>query len=106
MFSRRLVGTLPSLGLLSALLFPAPLRGGDWPMWRYDAGRTAASPEELPARLHLQWVRELPPLKPAWPDQPLMQFDAAYAPVVWGKAVLVGSSRTDGVTALDTDTGA
>ena len=24
--------------------------GADWPMWRYDANRSAASPEELPAR--------------------------------------------------------
>ena len=24
---------------------------GDWPMWRYDAGRTAASEERLPAPL-------------------------------------------------------
>ena len=38
-----------------------PAVAGDWPQWRYDAGRTAASPEELPAELHLQWVRRLPP---------------------------------------------
>src|SRR5205085_5429614 len=33
-------------------------------------------------------------------------FDAAYEPVVLGKLLLVGSSRTDSVTALDTATGA
>jgi hypothetical protein len=38
----------------------------DWPQWRYDAGRTAASPQELPAELHPQWVRLLPPPRPAW----------------------------------------
>lgn len=28
---------------------------GDWPMWRYDAGRTAASPDPLPPKLILMW---------------------------------------------------
>ena len=31
---------------------------GDWPMWRYDAGRTAASPDSLPADLKLSWTRQ------------------------------------------------
>ena len=53
-------------------------RAADWPAHRYDAGRTAASPEVLPDGLHLQWVRHLPPLRPAWPDQTMMRFDAAY----------------------------
>jgi hypothetical protein len=37
--------------------------------------------DDLPLELHLQWVRHLPPLKPAWPDQPKLQFDEAYEPV-------------------------
>ena len=32
-------------------LLTAPLPGGDWPQFRYDAGRTAAAPHELPAEL-------------------------------------------------------
>ena len=56
----------------------------DWPMWRYDAGRTAVAPTELPDELHLQWVRQLPPLKPAY-QNPRLQFDAGYEPVVLGK---------------------
>jgi len=80
--------------------------GSDWPMWRYDARRSAASPEELPTELHLQWVREYPPLEPAWPDEPRMRFDAAYQPVVMGKTVFFGSSLNDSVTALDTESGA
>jgi len=32
---------------------------------------------DLPLTLHLQWVRELPSPRPAWPDQPSMTFDAA-----------------------------
>jgi outer membrane protein assembly factor BamB len=93
------------LWLLAILLVPALLldSGGEpEPEVRPD---TAASPE-LPAQLHLQWVRDYPQLAPAWPDQPKLQFDAAYSPVVLGKTLFLSSSRTDSVTALDTDTGA
>ena len=92
--------------VFSALLSVQSVSGSDWPMWRYDANRSAASPEELAAELHLQWVREYPPLEPAWPDEPRMRFDAGYEPIVMGKTMFVGSSRNDSVTALDTDTGA
>jgi len=75
-------------------------------MWRYDAGRCAASPEELPAEMHLQWVRELAPPKPAWPrSQDRLQFDASYEPVVAGKTIFFGSMVSDRVTAYDTETG-
>jgi len=75
-------------------------------MWRYDAGRRAASPEELPEKMHLQWVRELAPPKPAWPkSQYRLQFDASYEPVVAGKTIFVGSMVSDCVTAYDTETG-
>lgn len=80
----------------------------DWPMWRHDPARTAVTPEKLPDELHLQWVREYPPLQPAfWQTrQERVQFDQGYEPVVLGKTMLVGSSRNDSLTALDTETGA
>jgi outer membrane protein assembly factor BamB len=87
-------------------MFAPAARAADWPTWRHDAARSAASPQQLPARLHLQWIRVYPPLTPAWPDQPKLQFDAAYEPVVAGKSLFVASSRTDSVTALDIATGA
>ena len=62
----------------------SPALAGDWPAWRFDARRSAATPDDLPAVLHPQWTLALPALKPAWPDQPLMPFDAAYEPVVAG----------------------
>ncbi len=83
-----------------------PLFAADWPTWRYDANRSAASPQELPPRLHLHWVRSYPPQKQAWPDQPLMPFDAGYEPIVVGQTMYLGSSRTDSLTAIDTRTGA
>src|SRR4051794_39708751 len=92
--------------LIVTCALPTSSHAADWPLWRHDANRSAASPQVLPARLHLQWVREYPPLKPAWPDQGKMQFDAAYEPVILGQTLFVPSSRTDSLTALDTRTGA
>ncbi|HGJ64093.1 TPA: hypothetical protein ENS27_01745 [bacterium] len=80
----------------------------DWPMWRYDANRSASSPQELPDKLYLQWIREYPQLKQAWEDplnQDLMQFDKVYEPVVFGKTLFVGSSTNDRLNAIDTETG-
>lgn len=80
--------------------------GVDWPMWRCDANRSAATTQELAPDLHLQWVREYPALAPAWPDEPRMRFDVCYQPVVKGKMIFVNSPRSDSVFALDTDSGA
>ncbi len=98
--------TIIGCWIFPALFNPAKVFGHDWPMWRYDAGRCASSPEQLPANMHLQWVRELPPPKPAWPkSQYRLQFDASYEPVVAGKTIFVGSMVSDSVTAYDTETG-
>jgi outer membrane protein assembly factor BamB len=91
---------------ISGLLWAANSLAADWPQFRYDSGRTAASPEQLPADLHLLWVRELPEPRPAFPIQVRLLFDASYEPVVLGKRMFVPSMVTDTVTALDTDTGA
>ncbi|MBI1899815.1 MAG: PQQ-binding-like beta-propeller repeat protein [Planctomycetia bacterium] len=75
---------------------------GDWPTWNYDAGRTAVTPEELPRELHLQWLLKLPAPRPAWPDnQPALQFDASYAPVMHAGKLFVPSMAADHVTAFD-----
>ena len=85
---------------------PDALEGADWPTWRGNPNRGAATSLELPATLHLQWVREYPKLETAWNDQPRMWFDKAYSPVVMGKTMFVGSSHNDSIRALDTETGA
>ena len=62
-------------------------RAGDWPQWRYDARHSACSPDELPATLHLQWVREWGPRQPVWEDsfnQDLLSYDRGFEPVVVG----------------------
>jgi outer membrane protein assembly factor BamB len=77
----------------------------DWPTWRFDAGRSASTPEKLPASMNLQWTRVLPALKPAWPEDPRLNFDASYEPVVAGETLFYGSSRNDSVTAVDLKSG-
>lgn len=84
----------------------SPATAGDWPMWRHDANRSAVSPEALPDGLQLQWVRQLPESKPAWPaSQQKLQFDRFYQPVVMGHRLFVGSNVNDSLTAYDTRTG-
>ena len=77
----------------------------DWPAWRADAGRTAETSGALPAKLELRWIRKLPPLEPAWPDDSRVQFDAGYQPVIAGGLVLVASSREDALLAFDAASG-
>src|SRR5687768_7484756 len=87
------------------LCLPAFASAADWPTWRYDAQRSAASPQKLAETLHLQWVREYPPEIPAWPDQDKMLFDVCYEPIIAGGLVYLNSSRHDCIRALDVRTG-
>jgi outer membrane protein assembly factor BamB len=92
--------------LIIAVLLSSSVRAGDWPMWRYDAGRGAATPHALASELHLQWVRDLPAPQPAWPPSQLkLQFDAAPEPVVMAQRIFVPSTVDDSLTAYDTRTG-
>ncbi len=81
------------------------LPAADWPMWRYDANRSGASPASLPGKLYLQWVREYRPQTPAWPDQAKMQFDIVREPVIVGQTMYFNSSRYDAIRAVNTRTG-
>ncbi len=100
----RLNGTVWIVFLIG-LMKTSTSSGEDWPMWRKDAGRTAATSEQLAEKLHLQWSRQLGALKPAWTEDARIQFDAHYEPVIGGQTLFVGSSRNDSVTALDLSTG-
>jgi len=86
-------------------LMTAPVLSGDWPQFRCDAGRTAASPQDLPDNLQLRWTRRLPAPRPAFPHELRLAYDASYEPVVLGGTMFVPSMVTDSVTALDTETG-
>lgn len=79
---------------------------GDWPQWRADAGHSAAVDWSLGETLHLAWSRQLPAPRPAWPEQPKLDFDKTYEPVVAGQRLVVGSAATDAVLCYDTRSGA
>ncbi|HYW78071.1 MAG TPA: hypothetical protein VE890_00780, partial [Thermoguttaceae bacterium] len=61
--------------LIVACLLTAQVRAADWPQFRYDVGRTAASPDELPAGLELRWMRTLPTPRPAFPNEVRLAYD-------------------------------
>src|SRR5262245_45711816 len=95
-------------GWVSCLAMVSPLCAGDWPMWRYDAGRTAASPHELPAKLGLVWARHETPREPVWDDslnQDLMPYDKQFEPVVVGQRLYLSFNDSDKVVAIDTASG-
>ncbi|HCN76504.1 MAG TPA: hypothetical protein DIT13_04810 [Verrucomicrobiales bacterium] len=91
--------------LIGLFLAASTIHAADWPVWRYDAGRTAFSPQAMPENPALLWSRELPPLRPAYKD-PRLQFDGGYEPVCAGGRLILGSSREDCVMAYDAETGA
>jgi outer membrane protein assembly factor BamB len=91
--------------LFIALTFSISISAADWPQFRFGANRGAASPEVLPAKLHLQWTREFAKPDPAFPGEVRLRYDATYEPVVMGGTIFVPSMVTDTVTALDTASG-
>jgi len=101
----RIVVYLLTIFTLALSIAAGQASAGDWPHWRYDAQRSAASPDDLPKQMQLLWTRQLPLLKPAWPDQPKMQFDAAYEPIVLDDRLFIGSPHDGSVSAYRTDTG-
>ncbi|MBT5692620.1 MAG: PQQ-binding-like beta-propeller repeat protein, partial [Opitutae bacterium] len=92
---------LPAIGIS---ILTAGHASTDWPMWRHDPGRTAATEEQLPEKLFLQWTLKLPQLVPAYKDLRL-QFDKGYEPIVTKGRLIIGSSRSGGVTAYDAEKG-
>ena len=77
----------------------------DWPMWRYDAGRSAHTPEQLADQLQLQWTTKQPAPRVAWPEDPRLFFDASLEPIVAGQTLYLASSRNDSLTAINTADG-
>lgn len=88
---------------------PVYLREPDWPMWQFDAARSGNSPMPLADTLHLQWARELPSPRRAWPfqwdDRGKLDFDVSYAPIVLGERLFVPSNVTDSLSAYHIEDG-
>ncbi|MDX1925348.1 MAG: PQQ-binding-like beta-propeller repeat protein [Pirellulaceae bacterium] len=80
----------------------------DWPMWRYDAGRSAASPNKVPETLSLLWRVGYGQRQPAWDDPlnlDLMTYDRTFEPIVLDGRVFLGFNDRDKLLALDANTG-
>lgn len=93
---------------LIAACTTGPGVGYDWPMWRYDANRSASSPEELPQELHLEWVHQYAPRTLTWDDplnRDIMHYDKVFEPIVVGNSLIIGFNDSDKVVALNTGSG-
>jgi len=80
----------------------------NWSVWRFDHGRSAASPEQLSDSLYLQWQLKYSARIPVWDDplnQNLMQFDRVFEPIVADNKIFLGFNDQDKVVALDINSG-
>lgn len=94
--------------ILTLPLIPTSATAGNWPMWRYDAGHTAASPDSLPDQLSPLWTRSFGKREQVWDDplnNDLMTYDKVFEPVVYGKRMFVGFNDSDKLIAIDTEHG-
>ncbi|MDA1049748.1 MAG: hypothetical protein O3C40_04620 [Planctomycetota bacterium] len=81
---------------ISSSAFVQSVQAADWPMWRNDATRSNATPNDLPTQLNLTWTLELPKIRPAWPaSQAKLQFDSVDQPIIVGDLLVLGSTVDD-----------
>jgi outer membrane protein assembly factor BamB len=76
----------------------------DWPMWRHDAGHSAATSHSLPGQLQPQWSRDFGPREQVWDDplnNDLMPYDRIFEPVVKDGRMFIGFNDSDKVVALN-----
>ena len=80
----------------------------DWPMWRADPARSAATTNPLPTEWNTQWSRRFQPRAQAWDDPlnlDLMTYDRVFEPIVYNGLVCIGFNDQDKLVALDIKTG-
>ncbi|MFM7056656.1 MAG: PQQ-binding-like beta-propeller repeat protein [Planctomycetota bacterium] len=97
-----------SLLVLLLATYSAAASASDWPMWRCDAGRSAAGTAVLPENLQLCWTLQAPPRIQAWDDPlnlDLMPYDRLLEPIVVAERLILAFSDTDRVCAFDTASG-
>ena len=99
---------LSVIGFAVVILLGVVADAADWPMWRFDAGHTAASFDDLPNELRLEWTRQYSPRKQVWDDplnHDLMPYDRLFEPVVKDGRMYVGFNDADKVVAIDVASG-
>ena len=94
--------------VLVMIFIPCTLLAADWPMWRFDAGRTAATTETLNPALNMVWVQHFSSRESVWDDplnQDLMPYDRQFEPIIIGRNLFVGFNDCDKVMAFDLESG-
>lgn len=103
------LGRLAAVAAGLVTLLGSTVNAQDWPMWRANAGRTAAVADaELPEALQFQWAVDFGPRLPVWDDplnKDLMPYDSLLEPIAAGGRIFVGLNDRDQVLALDADSG-
>ncbi len=80
----------------------------DWPMWRADAARSAATNNALPLDFELSWTRDFGARTQAWDDPlnlDLMSYDRTFEPIVLGGRLFLGFNDQCKLVALDAASG-
>jgi len=105
---RRFPLPIPSLVLIALGLMHGTLQSADWPMWRCDSMRSAASKELLGKTLRVEHVLKGTGRKPTW-DDPLnmdvMAYDRILEPILLGEQLFVGFNDSDKVVSYDLKSG-
>jgi len=96
---------------IAALVMLASLKAtasDDWPQWRFDAGHTAASNNQLPEKVQLHWTRQFGAREQVWDDalnHDLMPYDRVFEPIIKDGRMYIGFNDSDKVVALSLDDG-
>lgn len=96
------------LSILIASCDTSATSADDWPMWRANASRSAATTNRLPTEFHIEWSRKFEARSQAWDDPlnlDLMTYDRVFEPIVYNGLVCIGFNDRDKLVALDIRTG-
>ncbi|MCA9174134.1 MAG: PQQ-binding-like beta-propeller repeat protein [Planctomycetales bacterium] len=102
------IALLLTAAALTSTALAGQVAAEDWPMWRYDAARGAASPEQLPGDLRPLWTLRFEQREQVWDDplnMDLMTYDRILEPIVADGRLMVSLNDRDQVAAFDTATG-
>ena len=96
-----------TLRLISAMAVALPFgaAAADWPQWRFDANRSAATEDSVAADAGLLWELDLGRPDPAYDHQYRMCADVTYAPVAGEGLVFIPSNSGDHILACELATG-
>jgi len=91
------------------LVIPTAKAGtDDWPLWRCDAYRSAATLNPLAEELQLSWTRQYSQRRQVWDDplnHDLMPYDKLLEPIIMDGRMFIGMNDSDKLVALNLDTG-